>query len=413
MKPVPVVVFLLALAGCARADADPPPDVVGDTTLVVSSDPELRALAAELLPGLSQRSGLELRRPVRLERRSRDDLEGYLRVKLDEELPPAEAERLARSYHLLGLAPDDLDLRALLLAVYREQVSGFYDPDSTALFVLDDQGPAALRPLLLHELVHAVQDQSADLNAMTAPELGNDRRKAAQSAIEGHATLVMMEEMFGEMQGEPIDLSEIPDMADQLRPALANLDQQFPALASAPAVVQEGLLFPYLEGAGFILSSWRAGDARGAAFQGGVPTSTEQILNPGRAFGAERDEPTTVRLSSTAATVTYSDDLGQAEVEILLRELTRRDDAGADGWDGDRYALLSSDEAGSEPALVWASVWDDPSSRDRFVDRLGPALDRLPRRATLDVLEVEGRPVALLRVGFTGDVEISLSEAPR
>ena len=36
------------------------------------------------------------------------------------------------------------------------------------------------------------------------------------------------------MRGAPIDLSEIPNFADQIRPALEGMRSQFPALASAP-----------------------------------------------------------------------------------------------------------------------------------------------------------------------------------
>ena len=68
--------------------------------------------------------------------------------------------------------------------LYTEQVAGFYEPDSTALFVLDDQDEVALKGLLLHELVHAVQDQTVDLDALTDPDLGADRAAAAQSAID-------------------------------------------------------------------------------------------------------------------------------------------------------------------------------------------------------------------------------------
>ena len=141
-------------------------------TLVVSDDAELRQIASELLLDLAKRSGLELKTPVRLARRSRAELVGYLTAKLDRELPPEEARGISESYYLLGLAPVGLDLRGVLLAVYTEQVAGFYDPDSTALFVMDDQPAEALRTVLVHELVHAVQDQSVDLDALTARERG-------------------------------------------------------------------------------------------------------------------------------------------------------------------------------------------------------------------------------------------------
>ena len=76
-------VLVVALTTCA------PP--APDTSLVLSSDPELRDRVAELLPVLAERAQMELTHPIRAERRSREALESYLRFKLDRELPPEEA----------------------------------------------------------------------------------------------------------------------------------------------------------------------------------------------------------------------------------------------------------------------------------------------------------------------------------
>ncbi len=160
---LPVLLGVAMALGACRSGAQQAP------AMVRSSDPELRELAAALLPDLARRAGMELKEPVRIEKRSRAQLERYLRHKLDEELPEEEARETVSSYALLGLVPDTLDLRTMLLALYTEQVAGFYEPDSTALFVLDDQPAAALQALLVHELVHAVQDQSVDLHALTVP----------------------------------------------------------------------------------------------------------------------------------------------------------------------------------------------------------------------------------------------------
>ena len=116
-------------------------------------------MAGSLLADLAERSGMELAEPVRLEKRSRDELVSYLHHKLDEEMPEPEARATVAVYALLGLVPPDLDLRSVLLDLYTEQVAGFYDPDSTALFILDDQPQVMLQGLLIHELVHAVCSQ--------------------------------------------------------------------------------------------------------------------------------------------------------------------------------------------------------------------------------------------------------------
>ncbi|HZD06516.1 MAG TPA: DUF6782 family putative metallopeptidase, partial [Longimicrobiales bacterium] len=383
----------------------PPADtVVVDTTLVISSDPELRRVVAGLLPGLAEQSGLELREPVRVERRTRDQLTTYLEAKLDEDMGPERADHTIRSYALLGLAPPDLDLRDLLLNVYTEQVAGFYDPDSTALFVLDDQPREMLTTVLVHELVHAVQDQTVDLDSLTDRSRGSDHQIAAQAAIEGHATLVMLEFVAG-LQGRPVDLSRIPDFAEKLRPALEAVRTQYPALGNAPRIVQESMLFPYLEGAGFVQALWRSRDGRPPPFGADLPQSTEQVMDPDRLLGATPDPPTEVRVAVEGRPAVYRTTLGALETGILLEELVGSEAAAASrGWDGDELALV---ETSAGDALAWATVWDDPASRDGFVRTLEPALGKLPA-AALERREVDGRPVAVLRVGALEGVSVSL-----
>ena len=368
----------------------------------MSSDAELAALAGRLLPDLAQRSGLTLERPVRLERRSRDELVRFLTAKLDEELPVELEDRLVRSYAMFGLVPRDLDLRGLLLSVYTEQVAGFYDPDSTALFVMEDQPTESLHSVLIHELVHAVQDQAVDLDSLTARERGSDHQAAAQAAIEGHATLVMFEYAMEQMGGSRVDLSQSSGLGEQLRATLGTVREQFPALAAAPRVVQESLLFPYLEGAGFVQSLWQS-EGRRAPFGPSMPQSTEQILHPDRLLS---DAPKSVVISVPDVHVLYGDELGQLESGLLLEELSgRRDPDAAAGWGGDRYALL---ETPSGDALAWVAVWDTPADRDRFERALAPHLPRLPAAARLERVEVGGAPGLILRIGDVGRVEASL-----
>ncbi len=305
-----MIVATAALAFALSACGSP----VQDTTFVVSSDPDLRARVAELLPDLAARAGMELVRPIRAERRTREELETYLLFKLDQELPPEEARNLTKTYSLIGLVDEDLDLRELLVSVYKEQVAGFYDPDSTALFVMDDMPPEMLETVLVHELVHAVQDQTANLDSLTAEVRGNDRQAAAQSAIEGHATLIMFEYMAEQMGGQPFDITELPDFSQMLAPALEAMRTQYPALAAAPTIIQEDLLFPYLRGASFVAELWEEKEGRPPPFGSELPQSTEQILHPTRAFGVEPDMPTDLEvIPGPGFEVLYGNVFGQAD----------------------------------------------------------------------------------------------------
>jgi hypothetical protein len=361
-------------------------------------------MASKLLPDLARRAGMELKEPVRIERRSREELVRYLRTKLDEELPEAEARDRVAAYARFGMVSDTLDLRKVLLALYTEQVAGFYDPDSTALFVLDDQPAAALQGLLVHELVHAVQDQSVDLHALTDPELGNDRAEAAQAAIEGHATLVMMEYLTEQARGAPVDLADVPDFASSLRPALEGMRSQFPELASAPRVLQESLLFPYVEGAGYVQALWRKGE-RVPPFGAYLPLSTEEVMTHDLS-----DPPVVLEVEVPGARTVYEDDLGRLETGVLLEA---HGGAGAaklaTGWGGDAYDLVEL--AGGAQGLAWASVWDSPEARDGFVAGLGVHLAEFPGGATLKAVDIAGLPGAVLRVGLPDSVDVRVRKA--
>ena len=399
MRTVGCAALLLALGSAACAGQD-------SVDLVVSSDAELGALAADLLPDLAARAGMELRSPVRLERRSRAALVRYLETKLDEELPVGEARNRVDAYALLGLVPADVDLRGVLLELYTEQVSGFYEPDSTALFVLDDQPEEALRALLVHELVHAIQDQSVDLDAVTDPSLGSDRATAAQAAIEGHATLVMFEYLTEQMTGAPVDLGSVPDFAAQVRPALEAMSAQFPALAGAPRIIRESLLFPYVDGAGYVQRLWTDG-RRSDPFGSRLPLSTEQVLDSGAAA------PVVVRLTVDGATPVHDDVLGRLELGILLEDVVglsggTESTAGAvaDGWDGDRYALVEL--ADGRRTLVSVIVWDSPGARDRFVDAVESSSGGFGGSVAVTRIDVGGKAASMLRIGV-GEYTVTAS----
>ncbi len=402
---VATAALAMLLTGCA-------PQVV-DTTFVTSSDPDLGARVSALLPELAARARMELVRPIRAERRTREELERYLLYKLDEEFPPDEAALLTQVYSLVGLVDPGLDLRELLASVYQEQVAGFYDPDSTALFVMDDMPEEMLEGVLIHELVHAVQDQTANLDSLTAEERGNDHQAAAQSAIEGHATLIMMEYMAEQASGQPVDLSELPDISQLLGPAMEAMRDQYPALGSAPTIVQEALLFPYLRGFSFVSALWKNQEGRPAPFGAHLPQSTEQILRPELAFGPEADMPTDLVIESVPGFETlYGNTFGQGEFEVLLEEHLGPEGRGlANGWDGDRYALLKA--SSGAVGLIWISVWDSIDERDRFVEGFRSSAEGLPTPGTLERTEVLGRPGAVLKVGIPEEISVQISETIR
>ena len=337
---------------------------------------DLRAAAARALPRLEELAGLEQRYPVALGVRTRPELRRFIERRLAEDLPEDEVEGVRATYVALDLVPPELDLETLLLDLYTEQIVGFYDPGSDTLYVVDDVPADQRETVLVHELVHALQDQHADLEALMHRSLGSDRQRASQAAIEGHATLVMVAYALDALGADPGALIAVPDLAAQLGPALQA--SSFPVLADAPRIIRDGLLFPYFSGAGFVQELWRARAAgvlaRGPTYPAPLgdllPASTEQVRRPEARFLADVDAPTGVSFGppeSDGWPTLYENTLGELELAILLGEwLGEEAEALAYGWDGDRYLTLR-DPAGGV-ALDIAIVWDDAASADAFAE---------------------------------------------
>src|SRR4029453_15032217 len=77
-----------------------------------------------------------------------------------------DAKRLRRSKLVLkkfGLLPRDFDLQTFLVALLREQVAGYYDPQTKTVKLLDWIDPEQQKPVLVHEPPHALEDQSFGL----------------------------------------------------------------------------------------------------------------------------------------------------------------------------------------------------------------------------------------------------------
>ena len=318
-------------------------------------------IARAVTPGVEQAVGLKFKREPAILVRTREQVRGYLSRKLAEELPPSELAAVQRTYRAFGLIPDTTDLRRLMLDLYAEQVAGYYDPDSSALFVVRGADPLVLKLILAHELVHALQDQYMPLNAILKLKHQNDRQMAGQAVAEGQATLASIEAM-----APGADLSQVLGDWDQVRRVIRSQQSAMPVFAAAPLIIQEGLLFPYLAGAQFM----RDFDARKTRpdeepYGDRLPVSTAQILHAGLytshtlpervGFGPDRGD-----------TLVYDDDFGEFETGIALKTWGANQataEAAADGWEGDRYEVLGSP---SGTVVIWATAWRTPQDADQF-----------------------------------------------
>ena len=335
-------------------------------------------------------TGLRFKHPPRSAFRSRSQVRAYLVRKLDEELPPAKLAGIQTAYRLFGLMPDTLDLRAVLLDLYTEQVAGYYDPDSTMLFGVAGADPLQLRVVVAHELVHALQGQYMALDSILHQQDHNDRLTAAQAVLEGQATYASIRAL---VPGDQDPMAN-PQFWSLYRDQIREQQTAMPIFARAPLILRETLIFPYLAGAEFIRWWETSSFAKTVPFGPRMPVSTEQILYPDRY--ARGDRPVELAFDTVdAGGVLTEDQLGESEIRVLLARLAGTNEVRTVmpiGWGGDRYRVYRT-PAG--PALVWYAVWDDTTAARRFLEAATPGLGTTNRpgyRAAIERIDVAGRP---------------------
>ena len=349
----------------------------------------LARMADSLIPYVEGASGLTFLHRLRLGLRTRAEVRDYVGREFKRFYPPERIAAISVSYHLLGLLPDTAGFEHLLVDLYGEQLRGYCDPATDSLFGVSGTPPAALREVLIHEMVHAVQAQYVDLRAFQASTADNDRRSAAQSLIEGQAMFTTMRLLVPRRNivAEPNLWGFVTDHI-RSQPAAQS------AFRRAPLWLREGMLAPYIYGAQF--ASWWNASALADTLPYGprLPLSTEQILHfPRYAAG---DRPLTVRFAADSGPSVVADNVvGELEIQILAAQLSQTRALGQLrplGWGGDRYRVYAS---AAGPALVWYLVWDDRESASSFESGTGARLAARRRpgyQSRLDTLSLGDHP---------------------
>ncbi len=346
----------------------PPRERAGETRDVTARE---RAAIGRLSRIAERVRGLRFRHEVPVQVQDPEAIMAYV----DSQIEDQELQRARTVYVALGLLSPDLDVRSLLLRLMGEQIVGYYDSDAGNLVVRDDVMRAfggaegeevdldEARIVLVHELVHALQDQQLSLSANLEGARTTDAENAFRALVEGDATLAMIG--FA-LEGERVPLSHLTMDAARIH-NLSEMVRGSPLtgseLTNAPAIVRVPLLSAYVDGLSF------AANLHGSGGWGKVdrahaepPESTEQVLHPARF--ARREAPERLRLRGAEGLLgegrelVYEDTLGELEMSVYFRLGASPPEAarGAEGWGGDRLYAFERPDGGS--ALVWLMTWD-------------------------------------------------------
>lgn len=337
----------------------------------VAYDGPYRNEVLRAIPQIEAATGLKFTSPPKLEERDRDEVREFLERQFAEQLTPLELAGLEGAYKQLGLLPDTMDLRAFMLDLLTEQVAGYYDPATRVLYVVRGGNAEMTSVTISHELVHALQHMHFPLDTAQSMKGDNDRQVALQAMIEGQALFEQITIMIG---GSDLE-SRLPGGWEGIRELTRSQHASMPKFTSAPIVLQETLLFPYISGAEFIRQFKRA--RPGQVPYAPPPASTEQVLHPEKYLDSLPDLPTRVTLGAPrGAQLVYEDNLGEFETRLFLYEHLRdigTAAAAAKGWDGDRYQLV---EVAGGTGIVWLTVWDSPEEATEFRDKMERMVER-------------------------------------
>lgn len=424
----------------AQQNAESGAEVAKKTSNPDPSGLQLLQEATTIAEKVGQFRGLALETEIHKGLRNRDQLRQILIERLAEEVSDEDVENEAKVFKKLGLLPQDLDYRQVLLDVLTEQIAGFYDQQAKELYIMEGIPLDLQRPAMAHEIFHAIQDQHFDIKRMIEPvsdRENGDFALARSAFIEGDASMVMIDFSLyeeGVLPHGPIrSVIDIPMMANMLnqltRQDIGALQQLLPddaegdplavdpnavaktALGEAPRMLRKMLTFPYFAGMQFVIEARKGHDwERVNAIYENAPVSSEQILHPERYFAG--DEPTLLDFRTSpvlpAETLIYDTTLGEYQMRLLLEEhlqdakSQRAYDAIIDramlGWGGDR--LRAYEPSPGKILLTHLSAWDSQLDAAEYFDALAKVTAmRFPKATILRNQGRFGRSLCILTAG--------------
>ena len=357
---------------------------------------QLFASIDETLTWLSKDTGYAIKQKVKGELASREQVAKYVDGRLNDD---EDAKRLERSEIVLkkfGLLPHDFDLHSFLIRLLQEQVAGYYDVKTKSMYLLDWLSADSQKPVLAHELTHALQDQNFDLKTWETPKAAKrsdkdeftfdeDEAATARSAVaEGQGMVTLVDYM---LRGTGHTLADAPQVAGMMRSSMTG-NSGFPLLEEAPLMIRESLVFPYGDGLAFEAALLEKG--KDAAFSGAFrrpPQNTHEILNVTsylKAAPAKWLVLPDLKQELGSSYEKYDEgSIGQLDTRILVQQYADKDTAAkmAEEWKGGAYYAAGNKDAKVKGTprigLIYLSRWESEDAADQFARIYG---DYLPKR---------------------------------
>lgn len=302
---------------------------------------------------------------------TKDELGAFLKKEFDREMPEYKAHVMEKVGAQFGIFPKKFDVMKAYLEMMTEQIAGFYHPRSKMLKLIKNDNPMAAMMqdmYTAHELTHALQDQSYDLeNWRYTDHLDNsDLSTAMQCVTEGEASLVMYQFQFK---------GQYKSMKGMLtsRSSLRRPDSKY------PKYLTETLIVPYADGTKFVDAVWtkNKNDGLNGLYEN-PPLSTEQIMHPDKYIN-KSDYPIDIEFKYSKINEIVGKDKwkridndvwGELGMGIMLEEVIGKGSSkeatkASEGWGGDRYLAYENREDGTILS-IWYTTWDSEDDAAEF-----------------------------------------------
>jgi hypothetical protein len=347
---------------------------------------ELFRSVDEILRFASQDTDLPIKHEVKRRLAKRDEVQSYIEKNMKEDKDAKRMERSSQVLKKFGLVPRNFDLSAFLLTMLREQVAGYYDVKTKTVNLLNWVDVEQQKPVLSHELTHALQDQSFNIEKWmkgtsdkddknldpTPGDIETDEESSARQAIvEGQAMVVMLDYTLAPT-GK--NMLESPQIVEALKQSMLVGTPDSPAFNKAPIFLKEELTFPYRYGLDFTAALLRAG-GKELAYAGAFkdpPKTTREIMEPQTYLAHEKIQPLKLIDMDTDFKGYVPFDIGamgEFDVDVLVEQYAGRDEAGAiyPEWRGGYYYAGKPKKDKSAPiGLLYISRWSSPAKAAEF-----------------------------------------------
>ena len=355
----PMAMLLAGLIPCVPA--------AGTEAEILRGGESVFAQTESMLEGLREIMGFGPKRPVDLRTISKDEFRKLYRDQMRKERKPREVRNEVLFLKLFGLVPKDFDYEKTVLDLMSEQAWALYDFKRRRLYLADWAPKEALEFAMVHELVHAVDDQNFNLLKYVKGSRQAEQQLARLAVLEGQASWVMTEWV---MQQSGRSLIDNRLMAITTASATRFEAQQFPVYERTPLYFREVLIFPYTDGFMFQhdLIERFGQDGFRRVFQR-PPATTQQILQP-ELYLAGTD-PAPPELPSATIPKGYKrvfdGTFGQLDHQILLEQHLGEGEFEdlLEKWHGSQFEVLERQNTG-ETMLRYAVRWADAETAGEY-----------------------------------------------